>query len=50
MPREEYKNKRTKNVVRIIKRHDNLTHVVYVTSGVRAWFTHEDFNKLFKKI
>jgi hypothetical protein len=50
MPKVFYQNSKTFRVVSVVKRCIGLVKVEYWTSKHHAWFSVEDFNRVFKKI
>jgi hypothetical protein len=50
MPQLRFMVKKSKLMVHILKRKNDLLHVEYDISGMRSWYTIEDFKRLFVKI
>lgn len=50
MPRDLWRNKKTKNIVVVTKRKNNLVTVIYQDSGYRCYFQADEFKKEFERV
>ena len=50
MDRNYYRNIRTRVVVIILEKRNDLVRVRYTTSGKEGWYTEEDFKTKFRLI